>query len=542
MRYPFQRNQPALTMLTLSISLVGSLTLSAQASSKSEIESYLKTFQSNPKAAMKQVPPKYKGSDTLPEHRLKKVKSKFSAESIKSGQFVIERDSWRQKLCGLTGDTDARICLKDVEPGKAPIAGNDLAKNLVDNGDVVSGPLKLVTRMSEIHSKGLRAKTLKSQPWSDTYWPIGAGILGDRYEAEDKPWGTWKAQYDWTQKSGNTLRAIALSGDAAKIDSLSPSEKYDLLIGDLDGTFTRTMWKEGQRYWDQYGEVEGWMGICHGWAPAGFMVDRPETTVKAKAAQSAGGMELTFYPSDIKGLASLSWARAGVDTRFIGGRCNSKDPQVDANGRVTEQDCFDNNPASWHLAMVNQIGVSGRSMVLDATYDYEVWNQPIVEYSYTYFNPKTNQQTEALEAAIVPVEQFTNDKFKAYRTDPRVKSVVGVAMEVTYVVETSASHAMTDTPEEDSLTTTRYMYDLELDAQGNPIGGEWYGNLHPDFLWTPPAGASTALKIESQAYGNWNVDTSGVPAAWLPVARKAATAGLPIWKIVNALVQAAQKQ
>jgi hypothetical protein len=33
--------------------------------------------------------------------------------------------------------------------------------------------------------------------------------------------------------------------------------------------------------------------------------------------------------------------------------------------------------------------VSRRAMIMDATYDYEVWNQPIFSYEYQYFNPAT---------------------------------------------------------------------------------------------------------------------------------------------------------
>lgn len=64
-------------------------------------------------------------------------------------------------------------------------------------------------------------------------------------------------------------------------------------------------------------------------------------------------------------------AEAPFNTRFIGGRCNIQNPEKDENGRVIEPDCVDNNPASWHLSVLNQIGITGRSMIMDATYDYQ---------------------------------------------------------------------------------------------------------------------------------------------------------------------------
>ena len=53
------------------------------------------------------------------------------------------------------------------------------------------------------------------------------------------------------------------------------SEKYDALIGDKSGALTRRMWLEGKGYYDASGKVETWMGICHGWSPAAYMLDRP---------------------------------------------------------------------------------------------------------------------------------------------------------------------------------------------------------------------------------------------------------------------------
>ena len=59
-------------------------------------------------------------------------------------------------------------------------------------------------------------------------------------------------------------------------------------------------------------------------------------------------------------------------------------------------------------------------------------------------------------------------------------------MDVAYTVETLPSRAETDSAKNDALKSARYFYDLELNADGEIIGGEWYHNNHPDFLWTPP--------------------------------------------------------
>jgi len=149
---------------------------------------------------------------------------------------------------------------------------------------------------------------------------------------------------------------------------------------------------------------------------------------------------------------------------------------------------FDTNPGTWHMSAVNQIGVSKRSFIIDATFDYEVWNQPMFAYSYEYFNPQTMKRVDSLAQARVPRAQFTSDRFKRYR-GASYASIVGVAMRTRYVVETSPSHATTDAPSRDRINAVDYIYDLELDAGGKIVGGEWYQNTHPDFLWTPPPGA-----------------------------------------------------
>src|SRR5262249_19903522 len=152
----------------------------------------------------------------------------------------------------------------------------------------------------------------------------------------------------------------------------------------------------GEIFYKSLGKVEEWMGICDGWAAASYMLDRPTNAVKTVAVD---GTSLTFYPSDIKALASQLWAHPAPSRgyRSAGGRCYKKNPATDEYGRIVDQDCFDTNPGTLHLAVVNQIGVKERSFVFDATYDYEVWNQPMYAYFARYFNPQKGTWQERLE-------------------------------------------------------------------------------------------------------------------------------------------------
>lgn len=493
---------------------------SVRADRKAEVEEYLRQFDANPAKVMNQRVKKYTPSGAM----VTKAETAFSNQDVKSGAYVPARDRYRKNFCKT--HNGARVCLKDVAPGKAPIAENDDPSALVDNAGAV------MRSLTQMEARKLMQAQLAESPWSDDYWGIYKGVAAARYADNTFPADEdWLTNHKYVLDTANTLMAIFNSANASSIDNLSPAEKYDLLIGDTQGTLTRAMWREGEQYYQNSGKVEAWMGICHGWSQAAYVLPRPAKAIVLFAAD--GKTKIRFYPADIKALGSLLWANTNSPSKFIGGRCDDKSPKTDSVGRVISQDCFDTNPGTWHLSVVNQIGIAKRSMVMDATYDYEVWNQPIYAYKYSYFNPQTKTEAASLQAAAVPVEAFTKDKFRKYRS-PNARYVVGIAMDVTYVVETNPTHSLTDTEDDDARRVARYMYDLEVDANGNIFGGEWYTNVHPDFLWTPPKGARTASLGDQYITGAW--DPKGpVPAQWRNPAIRAAGRGQPLAAVVETL-------
>jgi len=76
------------------------------------------------------------------------------------------------------------------------------------------------------------------------------------------------------------------------------------------------------------------------------------------------------------------------------------------------------------MVVVNQIGASWRSMVMDATFDYQVWNQPVLSYEYRDFNMQEWRYADTLAGATTPMAQFTTDRFAGYRS-AAAASVVG---------------------------------------------------------------------------------------------------------------------
>jgi hypothetical protein len=500
---------PTILLLNLTFSFSSHVyALSNQA--LSEAEQDLKEFHENPAKFLDRIPPKWDSSG----NRIRRPTNDVSANEIRKVRTqereTLFFDGW-------------------LEGRSAVIPGDEDVFSFLD----VSEPL---TDLKEIENQKLLSSNVTVQPWSDHYWPIYAGVLGTRfgdpeyYEADD-----WKENFDYVKSK--PASEILANGDQSLIDTLSPSEKYDILVGDSGFLLTQTQWNQGKPYYDRDGKVERWMGICHGWAPAAFMLKRPQHSVPVMGPD--GQVKLKFYPSDIKALASLLWATTKTPVSFLGGRCNDKEPKKDEVGRIISQDCFDTNPGTWHLTVVNQIGVDKKSMVIDATFDYEVWNQPLVSYSYSYFNPETLKTSTNLEQSKVSLSDFSKDKFKKYR-GPDAKSVVGIIMQVQYMMEVHPSTEETDSEQNDNVVTARYMYDLELDKNDKIIGGEWYNNKHPDFLWRPTKKARALTQADYYILSeSWNA-REPVPMGWRNLAQRVSKNGQPLAKIVEALVDASQ--
>jgi hypothetical protein len=514
------------------------LSVNAQAGFKCQPAQNLKDFQANPKQFLDQAPPKLNPATC---QQVQGVQF-WSQQQIKDKAFVQAKDSQRDNFKMVYQDAAGlshQVSLQNVPAGKAGIEGNDKAERLVDLGN------NIYRTLEEMENDGLLEGSLPEMPWSDDYWAIARGVLGHRYSDQDfvdekdatynagNQDGIWKALAEFVfepidvqnARRGDLSKYVYRADQSpfAKYDpatkgvDLSPAEKYDLLIGDKNFTLTKYSWEEGFHYFKEYGKVENWMGICHGWAPAAYMMPRPTKSIEVTAAD---GKVIKFRPSDLKSLGSMLWAKTQNATKFIGGRCNDKEAKKDPDtGRILSQDCFDNNPGSWHMSVVNQIGRSQRSVVMDATYDYEVWNHPIVSYSYKYFNPEKMEYANDIASATIKKADFNNDNFRKHREENRrhwrkVDRVVGVVMEVVYSVETHPTTKDDDKEAYDGTNSVQYIYDLELDKNGKIIGGEWYSNKHPDFLWTPPVGTKAMTGVESRNAGLFQ------SMAWDPATEK----------------------
>lgn len=384
--------------------------------------------------------------------------------------------------------------------------------------------------------------------WSGDYWSMNWGLTSYRYST-GKKFKLYKNAIEaylqpdeWIERFGKTN----LTELAREVELWSPAEKYDLLVGDNKFTLTREQKSEGADFVQSDGKVEDWFGICDGWSPASIFVPAPKKIVKTKAL---GGVEITWLPDDIRALASLAWTNGDYSHNLVGRRCDTINPKTYKNGRISETECADSNPATFHLALTHMIGLNKTPFIMDATFDAEVWNQPVLAYEIKYFNPRyPKQKSSNFRDVLVPYDEHfkRKDRFqkpltRGYRKqnkyfDGGVTAIVGVQATVVYLVEYQAEFHLQ--PHENITERVTYTYDLELhDKNGAliPMGGEWHENTHPDFFWVP--------KKDTVATAKWDLKMPELNIQAEPndaltsVARQSSKEGYPLCSVVEALVK-----
>jgi hypothetical protein len=422
--------------------------------------------------------------------------------------------------------------------------------------DVKPAPFApLVLNAREIANRGLMKAQLAETPWSSDFWADVKGSIADPYiETRKGPLqrnrALWSADTA-AAKVGNIfvrenrpaliarseMRKDLNALSDAKIDNFSPSEKYDMLMGDADFTMTKNVVNMVDVR-AKYDLVALFSGVCHGWAPASLTVPRPQHAV---TLMTPFGRPVTFYPHDIKALSTFLWGKSQSQSqlRVNGWKCQTGGQQ-DARGRSSDPRCFNANPAFLHLVAANQMGLNKRGFIFDKSFSETVWNHPVYRYEFKFFNvtdrsPYTGLSFEEAKAVVTP---GMRDPFRQYRA-PGTKAIVGVYATVYFSVENrDPDHSRTDDPSKDKTDKMHLRYDLELDANDQIIGGEWreYENpfkpnisetrayTHPSIIWIAPAGMKVTSPADWQIQGTkW--DGKGIaPAAWRKAALDASNA------------------
>lgn len=286
----------------------------------------------------------------------------------------------------------------------------------------------------------------------------------------------------------------AMSADA--LYKLSPAEKYDvykMMLGESSGFFlTNKILSKQTGPFSAY-----WEGICHGWSSAALEFEEPKpVTINMR------GVKLTFNSSDLKGLLSqyhsqiTGWPDRAIVSNQYGKRCETTFPEETwslnsgnetyksfENGQVVTknvpQECdSDVDAGGFHIVLANQIGLMQEGFVAEATRDREVWNQPVfgyesdvIEESQSLF-PKRNKGT-ATQVRVKTIMKYANDGGRMYW-----KKDAESAKDHFYAWEEQTSGT-----ENYRSASKNYEYILDLDRNGNILGGHWLSYERPDFLW-----------------------------------------------------------
>jgi hypothetical protein len=326
-----------------------------------------------------------------------------------------------------------------------------------------------------------RAKEMDIEIWSDRLWRYSSGLIAQRYkDFHYNKQLSWRHKHQYTRSGDNSLAAITrIKSDSQvedAISKLSPAEKYDLWLGDLSGTLTRSIWNEVNEIHEN-GGISRWMGICEGSAAASIYYPEPQRSVTVKSLYRDLPIEFTIL--DIKGLASLLLSTYGIDYPTIGTRCRDNSPSYTDLG-FADDDCFNINPGAFHVALVNLMGKYETAPVIDVNYDNHAWNLPVLRYQFEYYNIASGKLASTVEEAKVAKGEEPEKKFRANSAT----HIVGVQMHIVVAKPSWTTSFNKTTPAR--YVDINYAYDLELDKDGNIVGGEWVSKKHPDFLWYIP--------------------------------------------------------
>lgn len=404
----------------------------------------------------------------------------------------------------------------------------------------------------------------ESKPWTDSYYPNDLGSLAFRWnkpnvrDAEGRetiPMSlTYRPPSSREALKGTTIKPTDLvslkytpptleqlrSMSQAEIAELSPAEKYDIVMGNIESrtqngvivaqSYPLVKWElerigaeqlshlrtlAGQRpTFDASGNHSGftwrddqdkftnakpealiiphWAGICNGWAYASTHYKEPKPVI----IEGANGIKVPFGSSDTKALLSLYYGRVLTyrkDPRWLGNfkrigqRC-----ELASNAAQFGQtrSCKDVNAGSFHLVMANLIGVRKQAFIGDLDKTKEVWNYPIFGFEsivrdtgWKRSYPAESKRSDGQPRAAAPGTD------RIYEIETRLKVRIetsqawrdaGRAKPADFAVATYK-----DTQDPNNATKS-YRYFIEVDAQKNIIGGEWISENFPDAFWERP--------------------------------------------------------
>ncbi len=232
---------------------------------------------------------------------------------------------------------------------------------------------------------------------------------------------------DWPLISGGTARG-GYRSPLGKLERVSP-----MSIGAV-------AWEQAHA---DYNKRIPWAGHCNGLSVAGIIYDEPKSSVRYK--------NVIFSIRDIKAL--MIELNQGPAKKIVGNICANTNSSIhensERNADIQNRNCVDLNPAIFHLALGNIIGLRKKAFIVDRALGEPVYNEPIVKFKSRIKD--TNSRIGLSPKAVRAIEVKTNVTFASNLRDT-------------------------------------YKYVLGLDERNNIVSGKWIGNSkkdHPEFIWLP---------------------------------------------------------
>lgn len=396
----------------------------------------------------------------------------------------------------------------------------------------------------------IRTAQLDKVSWANRQWDLAHGLVASRWLDKDfysigsNSFSTSRETsqqfldrlaYVKKHPAHTALTMRAGSKRDSFIETLSPAEKYDLLVGDAFFGLTNAIWSFGEakaKHSDVKKRLMAWEGICEGAAASSAFLPEPAKSVTLQTPFE--GISVTFTRFDIRALAAMLWSQFVL-------KVSRSD---EAGNRMYDQfaddspAAFDTNPATFHIALMNQVGILKKHLFLDRSSGSEVWNESVFRYEMKYYNPVTKKEYSRLSDAMI--EYTSNIKKKdalAKLRSPSTHFLVYVHIDVVFG---SQSNGRLDRATGGRLyETVDYDYDLEIDVAGNIVGGEWDTDIHPDFLWVVKDGVKPTTEAD-QMFGTESWDGKPLPYYLTTSVAKASRKLQPTAFIVNKLVELSQ--
>jgi hypothetical protein len=223
--------------------------------------------------------------------------------------------------------------------------------------------------------------TLKTIPWSETYWPSYRGSINLRWYAPE-PDG-----FNYTPPTLEQVKVMSLE----QLKTLSPSEKYDLFMGHYD----YPLWHEVSRYANPHaGEFTG---LCDGWSIAAIQYREPDAVTVA----NPDGILIPFGASDVKALMTFA-------SEFHSRR------QTVQVGTSCQANCTGMNAGALHVILSNQIGIMNQGFVTERQVIDEQWNQPVYAYESKEVGSAPSNVAGAHGVLMHTVLHYTEDLDLSY--------------------------------------------------------------------------------------------------------------------------------